>query len=139
MGVIKIDNTEQLVNGLRDEMQKIGDAVLEALADSVAADMASDYQKRVQSLHYPIRNPETKEPIESMPPTEIAGKLEKKVTENSAQVYIPPSGPADVSARMQELYGGSPWMKIRSKMQDLSYVNQVLASNGLKGIKAKGR
>ena len=127
-------------NHLREELKKgvrrAADATLEVLSQHVETAVIADYIKRVQQLHYPLRNPKTRAVMESMPPKVIATHIKRIVTTEKATVYLPPGTDADQAGRMQELYGGKPWQKVRLDMQNLENVNAVLNLMGLKGIKA---
>lgn len=126
---------EELIKGVR----RAANASLESLSQHVYVTVTDDYIKRIQQLHYPMRHPQTREIVESMQPKDIVHSIVKSITEVKAVVYITPKTEADKSARMQELYGGKPWQKIRVDMQNLDYVNFVLASMGMRGIKAMSR
>ena len=137
--MIKIQNIKELKEVLLERIKIAADASLKALTEHTHVSVMDDYIKRVQQLHYPIRDPRTKKILESMPPSEIAKTVIKIILDNKGTVYIEPKTEADKSGRMQELYGGKPWQKIRTDMQNLDYVNRVLANMGLKGIKAMSR
>lgn len=126
---------QELLNGLK----RASGAVLEGLSQHVHTTMTDDYVKRVQHLHYPIRHPMTRAIVESLQPKDIVHSMIKTVTENRSIVYVTPGTDADKAARMQELFGGKPWQKIRVDMQNLDYVNAVLSSMGMRGIKAMPR
>lgn len=133
---MKVKSLEQLRVELKKGVRRAANASLEALSQHVESAVIADYIKRVQQLHYPLRNPKTRDVIESMPPKVIATHLKRIVSPEKATVYVPPGTDADRSSRMQELYGGKPWQKIRTEMQNLENVNSVLNLMGLKGIKA---
>lgn len=137
--MVKIQNIKELREVLIERIKLAADASLKALTEHTYVSVMDDYIKRVQQLHYPIRDPRTKKILESMPPNEIAKAVTKIVLENKGTIYIEPKTEADKSGRMQELYGGKPWQKIRTDMQNLDYVNRVLINMGLKGIKAMSR
>jgi hypothetical protein len=127
---------KELVAGFRNEIKKISKAALGGLAAHIKDAVVSDYTKRVQQNHYPLRNPMTKKEMDSMPPKDIAKYVTKTVMVEKAIVYVPQKTEADKSGRMQELYGGKPWQKIRTNMQNLDYVNRILSQQGLEGLKA---
>ena len=135
--MIKVKTVGELAAGLYSEIEQISNDILNKMSTHVEGMITIDYTKRVQQSHYPLRNPMTKEVLESMPPVEIAKRVERLVSEDSAVVYMPPGTAADKSARMQELFGGKPWQAVRTKMQDLNYVNSVLPQIGLPGLRAK--
>ena len=133
----EVKNLKELDRAMSADVYRISKAILGKLADHVKTEVVDDYTKRVQRDHYPVRNPINKEEIESMPPKEIARFVLKTVMPERAIIYIRPGTQANRSGRIQELYGGKPWQKIRTKMQNLDYVNQMLSSKGLGGVKAK--
>ena len=133
---MKVKNLTQLRTELTKGVQRAANAALEGLSEHVRFTVTDDYVKRVQQTYYPLRNPKTRAVMDSMPPKEIAKTIRRIVTAEKSMVYIPPDNEADKSARVQELYGGKPWQKIRSDMQDLENVNSVLKQMGLNGIKA---
>lgn len=137
MTVIKTNDLQIVIDGLKSQVDKVAQAILEALAERAFSTVVADYNKRLQLLHYPLRNPKTKEVLDSMPPSQIAKFVKKVIMQDTAYVYLPPGTEADKAGRMQELYGGKPWQMIRMKMQEFDYINAALAEAGLKGIKAK--
>lgn len=137
--MIKVNNIKELREELTRGINRAAQASLEALTEHVRASVVEDYTKRVQQLFYPLRNPTTKAVLDSMAPKDIARKINKIISDDKGTVYIEPKTEADKSGRMQELYGGKPWQKIRTDMQNLDYVNKVLGLMGLKGIKAMSR
>ncbi|MEM3000629.1 MAG: hypothetical protein QXU32_00605 [Nitrososphaerales archaeon] len=134
--MILIRSVDELVDSLHKEVDRISGDILYKLSKHVYDEITSDYSGRVQRDHYPLRNPMTREIIESMPPSLIADEIRHSVFDReSAIVYVPPGTEADKSARMQELYGGKPWQIIRSKMTNPDYVRGVMPIVGLNGIK----
>ena len=133
---MKVKGLEQLRAELTKGVQRAANAALEGLSEHVRSAVVTDYIKRVQQLHYPLRNPKTRAVMDSMPPKQIATAIKRMVSPEKAMIYMPPDIEADKSARMQELYGGKPWQKIRVEMQNLDKVNAVLSLMGLKGITA---
>jgi hypothetical protein len=133
---MKVKSLKQLRAELTKSVQRAASAVLEGLSEHVRLTVINDYVKRVQQLHYPLHNPKTRAVMDSMPPKEIAAAIKRIISPEKAMVYVPSGTDADKSARMQELYGGKPWQKIRIEMQNLENVNAVLNLIGLKGIKA---
>jgi hypothetical protein len=133
---MNVKNFDHLQEELTKAVRRAADAALEVLSQHVESTVIADYIKRVQQLHYPLRNPKTRAVMESMPPKVIATHIKRIVSPEKATVYLPPGTDADQAGRMQELYGGKPWQKIRLDMQNLENVNAVLNLMGLKGIKA---
>lgn len=133
---MNVKNLEQLRIELTKGVHRAANAALEGLSEHVRMTVVNDYIKRVQQLHYPLRNPKTRAVMDSIPPKQIATTIKRMVTPEKAMVYVPPGTDADKSARMQELYGGKPWQKIRIDMQNLENVNMALGLMGLKGITA---
>lgn len=133
---MKVKSLKELRTELTKGVQRAANAALEGLSEHVKNAVVNDYIKRVQQMHYPLRNPKTRAVMDSMPPMEIAKTLKRIISPEKATVYVPPNTEADRAARMQELYGGKPWQKIRSDMQNLENVNSVLKQMGLNGITA---
>lgn len=137
MATIKVDNIKDLMSGLKDNVEIVKKDIMRKLSDHIKISVVGDYTKRVQQLYHPLKNPETGDILESMPPQEIADFVTKTIFQNKAVVYLPPNTEADKSGRMQELYGGRPWFEMRMKMLNLDYMNRILPMVGLKGLKAK--
>ena len=137
--MIKVKDIKELKQELTKHIVKAANASLEALTEHTRTSVIEDYIKRVQQLYYPLRNPQTKAVLDSMAPKDISRYVNKIISENKGTIYITPKTEADKSGRMQELYGGKPWQKIRTDMQNLDYVNRVLNIMGIKGIKAMSR
>jgi hypothetical protein len=139
MPLINVKNADELELELKTNIMRAGRSVIDSLSDYVKSSVIEDYIRRVQQLYYPLKNPHTKQPLDSMQPSEIAKFITKLIVNDRAIVYIPPNTEADKSARMHELYGGRPWQKIRVEMQNIDHVNRIIKALGIGGMKAKAK
>lgn len=128
MAAKEVKSVAELGKELEKVLLPVKKAILGALVSKIKDDVVEDYQKRVQTQHYPLRNPITGDMLDSMPPSDIARFIIKTAFTDRALVYLPPGTEADRSGRMQELYGGRPWQRIRQMVQKLEYAKQALQS-----------
>jgi hypothetical protein len=136
---VRVQTVAGAIDGLRSEIPKVSEAILENLGDHVHSAVKNDYRVRCQQSFYPIRHPITGKVISELRPSEIAKSVRKELEQKRVVIFVPPQTKEDVEARKQELYGGRPLQIVRSKMQDTEYVNRVLSKAGLQGVKARSK
>jgi len=134
---IPVKNLKHLINEMTKDIAKIGAKVLDGLGTHINETVVDDYRTRVQANYYPLRNPITKDVIDSIPPIEISKSILMMSMADRVINYIQPGTEVEKSARLQELFGGKTWQMIRTNMQNFEYVNRILTNLGMGSITAK--
>ena len=125
-------NLDNIIKSMKLRLDDVAKDVLPVICESVKEKITEKYKSAGTLI-----NPENSKKIDSIDANKICEKLEIKISDDKANIYIIPNTEHDKAARMHELFGTAPWHRVITEMQNPDSLNRILNSNNIKGAKAK--